>query len=241
MNLALIVAQLLAFSIVLLPLLIVAVVLRTRGLPVSLFVLGLATGVFALHAVVLALPHLPWFDGLRFNWQNKVLVSILVTLALMQCPQDFRTRAGFSLPAGPWLVYTAVATVVILILAVGAGLSIGDPQEINAETLMFQATVPGFDEELIYRGVLFALFGLAFGLRTRNGLWSIVLLTTILFGLAHGVAWRADSLVFLSGPCLTACAIGFWLGWVRLYTGSILPAIALHNTYNVVFNLTASF
>ena len=116
----------------------------------------------------------------------------------------------------------------------------GQPRPLSAETLLFQSTVPGFDEELIYRGIMFAFIGLALGIQTRIGEWWVVLFTSVLFGLAHGVDWNGYTFTLQFGMVLATGTIGFWLAFVRLYTGSLLPCILLHNVYNVLFSVFAA-
>ena len=70
-------------------------------------------------------------------------------------------------------------------------------------------------EELTYRG-------LGFTLLSPYGTWVSILVTGVLFGLAHGL------LVAL--PVLTA--FGIVIGWLRARTDSIYPAIVLHALFN---------
>jgi CAAX protease family protein len=72
-------------------------------------------------------------------------------------------------------------------------------------------------EELTYRG-------LGFTLLAPYGTWAAILITGVLFGLAHGL--------LIALPVLTV--FGVVIGWLRARTASIYPPMALHATFNGV-------
>jgi membrane protease YdiL (CAAX protease family) len=91
--------------------------------------------------------------------------------------------------------------------------------------MLIIATIDGvivgpITEELMYRGIILAGFNKSFGL-----IWGGIL-TTMFFILIHGS--RLGSLTFLIE--LLGTSIAFLL--IRLRTGAIGPAIALHSTFN---------
>jgi membrane protease YdiL (CAAX protease family) len=74
-----------------------------------------------------------------------------------------------------------------------------------------------FVEELTFRG-------LGYSLLERFGRWPAILVVGILFGLAHGLVVSLPVIVVL----------GWILGWIRSRTGSVLPGMALHGTFNLI-------
>ena len=95
------------------------------------------------------------------------------------------------------------------------------------ETWLYQATLPGLVEEVLFRGVLLALLDRAFSAR-RN-----------LAGAPIGWAGVAVTLVFLALHGVTA---GTLLGvtpaallylWLRARTGSLVAPIVVHNLWNL--------
>jgi len=78
--------------------------------------------------------------------------------------------------------------------------------------------VPAIFEELCFRGFLFT------ALRTRLDDDRTVLVSSVLFGLFHEV--------FIPGRFLTSTFLGGVLGWVRLRSRSVFPAMLLHATLN---------
>ena len=139
--------------------------------------------------VLLGPPALGWQVG-RFNWVGKVL-SIGVGLLAIRLLQLTRADVGLVLPKGKrgWIatglgLAAAVLFYLILVFVLGPN---GRP---TAETLAFEATMPGLDEELAFRGITMALLtqGLA---RARLGLpdWGLPLaISSIWFTIGHMVS-----------------------------------------------------
>ena len=181
-----------------------------------------------------ALPHLlPEAD---WNWQGKLL-ALAATLAVASLPA-FGWRASFlALPRaeGGWkLVLAGCLAYVALFL----GLALAFPNEpASAETVAYQLTMPGLEEEAFYRGVLLLALYRAFTGRKRllgvDWSWGAVV-SCALFGLAHAFGYsdggfRFDPLTMLltGGPSLFAV-------WLALRTRSVLLPVLLHNFGNAI-------
>jgi membrane protease YdiL (CAAX protease family) len=106
------------------------------------------------------------------------------------------------------------------------------PLQVLAERILPQSTkerVPffalagtaGICEEFLYRGFAMAAF-------TRAGMpaWSVVALSSILFGLAHLYQGR--------GGLLGTMLLGFLFGTARITLGSVVPVTAWHAAVDVV-------
>lgn len=74
-----------------------------------------------------------------------------------------------------------------------------------------------FVEELTYRG-------LGYSLLERFGRWPAIVAVGVLFGLSHGL--------LVSLPILIA--FGATLAWIRSRTGSVVPGMVLHGTFNLI-------
>jgi sodium transport system permease protein len=81
---------------------------------------------------------------------------------------------------------------------------------------VLMAVLPAVCEELAFRG--FVLSGLR---HLGSKSWAIGL-TAVFFGMAHGVIQQS----------LAAAAVGVVLGYIAVQTGSLLPCILFHATYN---------
>ena len=102
--------------------------------------------------------------------------------------------------------------------------------------LLFQATLPGLDEELFMRGLLLLLFHQAFGKGMRIwgaqsgwGFWLVV----VMFGLLHGVTADSGEVQISFGAIVATGFTGFVLTWMRERTGSLVVPILFHNVFNV--------
>ncbi len=94
-------------------------------------------------------------------------------------------------------------------------LTLGDPGLPVWVVLLGVAITPAVCEELFFRGVV--LSGLM-----RLGAWPAVLLSALLFGLAHASIYRM----------LPTLALGIVLAWLAWQTGSILPSMTVHAMNN---------
>ncbi len=83
---------------------------------------------------------------------------------------------------------------------------------------------PAISEELAFRGVILQ------GLRSRLGVFSAVLVTSVLFGVIH--------IDILQG--LGAIVIGLYLGYLTVRSGSIVPAMVAHGVNNLWSTVEAS-
>ena len=176
------------------------------------------------------LPHAGW------NWQGKVM-ALAVTLAVASAPAFGWRRSGLTWRQAPGSLRPALG-VCVLYAAVFVALALAFPGgRADAETVAFQLTMPGLEEEPFYRGVLLLALDRAFP-ASRRALgvdwgWSAPL-SCALFGLAHGFgfshgAWSFEPLAFLltGGPAAIAV-------WLRLRTGSVVLPVLLHNFGNAI-------
>ena len=178
----------------------------------------------------------PDMVGGNWNWQGKILAT-LATLAIAALPMFGWRRSGLTLDQGnerKLPTYGVIAVAALLFL----GLALMSPNEpVDPETLGFQLTMPGIEEELFYRGLL--LLALNEALRGR---WRVLgvtigwaaLLTTVLFGCAHSVSFENGALDFDLFSFLITGVPALILIWVRERTGSVLWPIILHNLANAL-------
>ena len=108
---------------------------------------------------------------------------------------------------------------------------------LNLETLFFQFSMPGINEEIAYRGIMLGL--LTKVLKNKNLILnSSVWVTAILFGLAHGFSLSNEfSITFNIQPFLRTMIYGLIWGWITIKSGSILLALISHNLGNGTGNL----
>ena len=87
--------------------------------------------------------------------------------------------------------------------------------------LLLVAVVPAICEELAFRGFILS------GLRHMGHKWTAIVLSSIFFGVAHGLLQQS----------LAAIAVGVVIGYVVVQSGSLLPGVLFHLTHNALLIL----
>ena len=175
----------------------------------------------------------------EYNWQGKLL-ALAATLAIAALPAFGWRRIGLTLAQAPGSLKTAlpVAALYCALFLALAFVFPGDPG--SGETIAFQLTMPGLEEEIFYRGLLLFALDRTFTGRLRllgvEWGWGAIL-SCLLFGMAHAFgysngAFSLDPLVM----ALTALP-SLIVVWMRLRTGSLLLPILMHNFGNTIMNL----
>jgi len=176
------------------------------------------------------IPHSEW------NWQGKIL-ALAATLVVASLPAFGWKRSGLTLRQAPGSLRT-VAPVVLIYAAVFAWLAVVTPNEaVSRETLAFQLTLPGLEEEPYYRGVLLLALDRAFRARVRvlgvDWGWGAVLSCAV-FGLAHAFGVSHGRFAF-DAMIMAVTALPSFIGvWLRARTGSLVLPVLLHNFGNAV-------
>jgi membrane protease YdiL (CAAX protease family) len=228
-------------GIFLVPMLLVAVGLRLTGREVRWVPLLWACFAYAVYITLLksraVLPVPGLLADLPLIWFGKTLSISGTVLMIWLLPSIGFRAAGFTWTQREGSVQPAViAAVITLVSAVGTAAVLTHTPDVRFENILFQATLPGLDEELFMRGLLLLLLHQAFGggLRifgadTGWGFWVVV----VLFGLLHGVTMSDGALSISIGAIVSTGFMGFVLTWIRERTGSLVIPILFHNAFNV--------
>lgn len=170
------------------------------------------------------------------NWTGKVLSLVLSALVIVV----FRLS-----PASVGLTFKQ-RHIKIGFIALGFfivwGTCLGllfKPGAPNAEILAFQATMPGLSEELVYRGIAPALLlGL---IRQRGPIndipWAIILATSVMFGVWHGLSYSDGEFGFDVMSALFPFIGSIPGGWLRFKTGSLVFPVLAHSLANVAYHV----
>ena len=174
-----------------------------------------------------------------WNWQGKLL-ALAATLAIASLPMFGRRAAGLSLAQAPGSLRVSLAVAgLYCLLFVGLALVFPN-QNVDAETLPFQLTMPGFEEEPFYRGLLLLALDRAFTRRVRflgvDWGWGAVL-SCGLFGLAHAFGYAHGQFSFDALTMALTALPSFIAVWLRLRTGSVLLPVVMHNFGNSILLL----
>src|SRR5712692_4241614 len=147
--------------------------------------------------------------GLTIHDRTNVLVASIVGAATIAALQWLNLRRVGRIPVAARRSLQAIAERIV-------------PQS-TVELLPYLALAitAGLCEEFLYRGFAMAVFNHV-GLQA----WAVVLVSSVLFGLAHSYQGR--------GGIVTTLLIGFILGTSRLAYDSLVPAIFWHSAVDVV-------
>jgi sodium transport system permease protein len=190
--------------------------------------------------------------GLPLNWQSIVQSTIVIQIGMILAPalimatmltRSIRKSLRLNRPDA-WAIAVAFLMAISLhptysafASMVGAEYKLGD-QTIEMLTqfdsvisttplwcvLLVLALLPAICEELVFRGFVFA------GLLRNGGHVRAILLTSLLFGLSHGVLQQT----------ITASTIGLLLGWLAYRTGGVACTIVFHCVHNSISMLLAT-
>lgn len=174
-----------------------------------------------------------FFPEASWNWSGK-LMSLAGMLAIAAAPAFGWRRAGLTLRQQPGWPVAAIILAALGGLFFYLAITGADGRD-DWETIAFQWTLPGLDEEVFYRGVFLLAMNEAFTGRVRI-LGAPIgyggLIATALFGLAHGLEFAKGSLSFDAMSFALTSGPAIILLWLREKTGSVLMPIIGHNIAN---------
>ncbi len=179
------------------------------------------------------------FPGSDWAWTGKLLATAGL-LAVAALPWFGFARCGLTLrqargSATAWIVFAILA---VLIFALAFHYRDGPA---DLDTILFQWSMPGIEEELFYRGVLLLALNEAFsagtGSRRALGIGWAGLLSSVAFGLGHSLFYRADGLSFDAAAFAMTGGPALLLVWFRNRTGSLVLPVLAHNVVNGAFTL----
>jgi membrane protease YdiL (CAAX protease family) len=204
--------------------------------------IGAAFAVFGVSGFFLVIPFV--FPALQIgntNWTGKLL-SIVATYAIIL------SRAQGD-PARKFITLTQTvgsgrrsAVIILLLLLLSAVLTVfggndGRPPA-TWEMLSFEATLPGIDEEAVFRAAFLGYLLAAVRNTGTHFRWQAVgavLTSAVLFGLLHAVTFDASlHLHFDTTAFVITGTFGAGFAVLALNSGSILLPIIVHNLSNCV-------
>ncbi len=175
--------------------------------------------------------------GLHWNWTGKMyaIAGSVVTYLLYR--KVFRHHDFFTWKQLPGSLRPVSVVAAILLIPTIVGAFFLPKKPFDAETLGFQLTMPGLDEEASYRGIMLGFLLTALSGPIRIGKYSLnhpgVWVTAILFGLVHGFQLTPDWAFRMNGGYFSQTFLTGWLlAWVTVESRSIAFPIVLHNLIN---------
>jgi membrane protease YdiL (CAAX protease family) len=199
-----------------------------------------------LDSVATLLPlyvHALQFPNTHWNWSGKILdIVVMLSVATIFIATRRFTAKDFGLTfkqaPGTWRAILFMMIPYLIIIAALTAKWFGETKPQTAETIWYEATMPGLAEELLWRGILLALLDRMFTERFRLAGADIsygAIALTLVFALVHGLHFGKDLAMQTSWlGALMAGVTGFALVWLRLRTKSLALPVVLHNATNVI-------
>ncbi len=176
-------------------------------------------------------------DG-SWNWDGKIY-GIVCGIAIYFIFRRQLSNNNFFTLKQDKAGLKSVLKVAVAILSISILGGVVNDREFNIETLLFQISMPGIDEEIMYRGVLLGLMCSA--LRAGGATWRnpAIIINAVLFGLVHSLSLGDGALQFNSVNFMWTGLLGYGFGYITIKTRSILIPMLTHNLYNFTLNLLA--
>lgn len=176
-------------------------------------------------------------DG-SWNWDGKIYGIVCGIAIYFIFRRQLSNNNFFTLKQDKVGLKSALK-VAIAILSIAILGGVVNDREFNIETLLFQISMPGIDEEIMYRGVLLGLMCSA--LRAGGAAWRnpAIIINAVLFGLVHSLSLGDGALQFNSVNFIWTGLLGYGFGYITIKTRSILIPMLTHNLYNFTLNLLA--
>ena len=179
---------------------------------------------------------LPDVIGGDWNWVGKGL-ALVITLAVASHPAFGWERSGLTLKQKPGTMLSAMVISAVLVALFTYFALSSDEGAASAETVAFQLTMPGLEEEPFFRGVLLLALNEAF--RGRFKVLGIewgwgAFISSALFGMTHAFGFEDGAFSFDLMTFLLTGLPALILVWLRERTGSLLLPILLHNFGNSI-------
>ncbi len=180
------------------------------------------------------------FPTADWNWQGKI-AALAVTLLIASLPAFEWHRSGLTVAQARGSLASCLPVAIVYAVFFVALTHFFPSDPAGLETVAFQLTMPGLEEEPFYRGILLFALDRAFVGRVRflgvDWGWGAVL-SCGLFGLAHAFGYSHERFSFDPMTMALTALPSFIAVWLRLRTGSVLLPILLHNFGNSISFLT---
>ena len=168
---------------------------------------------FLIHGILLYLPleveSLRIFNE-KWNWTGKIF-AILGSISFLLIYRKFNLKEYYlSLGQNKKFLKKGILVIlVIFIIQTIFNLIYTSPKEWDTESILYQLTMPGIDEEIAYRGIMLGLLTKILKPSAYTIFHPAILVTALLFGMAHGVFFNNSyELIFNSIPFLSTTLYG---------------------------------
>ena len=203
-----------------LPIILLSILFLKEKTKINFLRILIFTFCYVIYQIFLVLPKInSSFDFIKssWNWDGKIYGIICGILSYFLFKKYFRENDFFTLKQNKENLKSALigASAIVLISTI-VWFLLGK-SDLNIETLAFQISLPGIDEEIMFRGILLGL--LATSLKDKISFLGnpSVLLTAILFGFMHALTLNKDySINFEPIYFIQTGFAGYVWGWITI-------------------------
>lgn len=216
------------------PLLIYGICKKSKPIILSAIVVS-ALDLMQAGVLFSPIPYPNALANLHYNWIQKAIVFLVCAFIIWRSRKV--NECGFTIPDKP-----SGFGLALLVGSLFAGLDLLfsqiSPMQIDRETVFFQLTMPGLEEEILYRGLMLYFLDTALGtnwkfLGVQFG-WGAII-TSALFALGHLMIFDTSFQIQIY-PSPLAWVNQFFFAmvmcWLRYYTNSVWTAMLAHNLDN---------
>ncbi len=181
------------------------------------------------------------FLGLNGNWSGMILSLIFALIFIFYHSKQIRKDIGFTTDFNKKTVRLGVLIFLGFLICDFAFKMMLFPKggEFNLEQFLFQATLPGLTEEIVFRGILLWILSKAFVPSKKiKGIlfgWGFIIVT-FLFAMMHGVVltesmeFRIDYVTIIYLTLITSLSLGL----LRKFSGNLILPTLGHNVVNLM-------
>ncbi|MGO3285828.1 MAG: CPBP family glutamic-type intramembrane protease [Mesonia sp.] len=226
---------------IILPLLIAAQIFSKETHPKYLFLFG-TYFLFDAYTRILGFELIPLdFLHLNLNWSGTLLSFVVALLIILSQTKNIRREMGFTTQLNTKTLKLGILIFLGFLVFDFIFKMIVFPKgnQFDMEQLMFQASMPGLSEEIVFRGIHLWLLSKAFvPTKKIKGIafgWGFIIVT-FLFAMIHGVVlteameFKVDIITILYLTLITSLSIGI----LRKFTGNLILPTLGHNLVNVM-------
>ncbi|WP_407429929.1 CPBP family intramembrane glutamic endopeptidase [Arcticibacter sp.] len=181
-------------------------------------------------------------ENQTWNWLGKVAGLLLGVFFVYRNKLISKSEIGWTIKLKKGTVMPVIYTLLLVLLArliIYLSFERVNP-DFDLETLIFQGSLSGFCDELIFRGILLALLNKVFVAKEDVFGYSLsfgILISSLLYGISQGFILQEGYHLQIN---LIRIFFGFLLGLiaalVKERSGSLLPAVIFHNVWMLITN-----
>ncbi|QWX85401.1 CPBP family intramembrane metalloprotease [Cellulophaga sp. HaHaR_3_176] len=177
---------------------------------------------------------------LRWNWDGKISSLLLSLTFILFNSKEIKKDIGFTTSFNRRTKLGVLIFIGFLIFDfIFKFIAFPKGGEFDLESFIFQATMPGLTEEILYRGIYLWLLSKAFvSSKMIKGVpfgWSFIIVT-VLFGVAHGIILTESFEIHYDIATIVYLTLisSFSLTVLRKFSGNLILPILGHNVINMM-------